>query len=264
MLARRFRARRMIVRFPRPPPFRWPPRGSAGASRIARCSRCTAGRWKRSSRICSRARKSSPCRGTTRRRPSSRRCSRRAAWALAADGLRGDGRPARAHALGARREGFALAIDRGAQHDRARSRRRSRMRASCRARPACRTHWFEHDGQITKRDIRAVTLCGARAAPRRTLWDFGAGSGSIAIEWMLADPANRAVAVERSRSARAAHRAQRLALRRARTLSDRRRARRPMSCGSSRSRRDLHRRRRDPAHAYRTRGGRRCAPAAGW
>ena len=56
--------------------------------------------------------------------------------------------------------------------------------------------WFENDGQITKRDIRAVTL--SALAPRRgeTLWDIGAGSGSISIEWMLADPANRAVAVE--------------------------------------------------------------------
>lgn len=55
---------------------------------------------------------------------------------------------------------------------------------------------FEHDGQITKREIRAVTL--AALAPRRgeTLWDVGAGSGSIGIEWMLADAANRAHAVE--------------------------------------------------------------------
>jgi precorrin-6Y C5,15-methyltransferase (decarboxylating) len=56
---------------------------------------------------------------------------------------------------------------------------------------------FEHDGQITKREIRAMTL--SALAPRRgeILWDIGAGSGSVAIEWMLADPANRAVAVER-------------------------------------------------------------------
>jgi precorrin-6B C5,15-methyltransferase / cobalt-precorrin-6B C5,C15-methyltransferase len=56
---------------------------------------------------------------------------------------------------------------------------------------------FEHDGQITKREIRAMTL--AALAPRRgqLLWDIGAGSGSVAIEWMLADPANRAIAIER-------------------------------------------------------------------
>jgi len=56
---------------------------------------------------------------------------------------------------------------------------------------------FEHDGQITKREIRAVTL--SSLAPRRgeLLWDIGAGSGSVAIEWMLADPSLRAIAIER-------------------------------------------------------------------
>jgi precorrin-6Y C5,15-methyltransferase (decarboxylating) len=55
---------------------------------------------------------------------------------------------------------------------------------------------YEHDGQITKREIRAVTL--SSLAPRRgeLLWDIGAGSGSISIEWMLADPSMRAVAIE--------------------------------------------------------------------
>jgi precorrin-6Y C5,15-methyltransferase (decarboxylating) len=55
---------------------------------------------------------------------------------------------------------------------------------------------FEHDGQITKREIRALTL--SALAPRRgeTLWDIGAGAGSVAIEWMLADVSLRAVAIE--------------------------------------------------------------------
>jgi precorrin-6Y C5,15-methyltransferase (decarboxylating) len=55
---------------------------------------------------------------------------------------------------------------------------------------------FEHDGQITKREIRAVTL--SSLAPRRgeLLWDVGAGAGSVAIEWMLADPSLRAIAIE--------------------------------------------------------------------
>jgi precorrin-6Y C5,15-methyltransferase (decarboxylating) len=55
---------------------------------------------------------------------------------------------------------------------------------------------FEHDGQITKREIRAVTL--SSLAPRRgeLLWDIGAGAGSVAIEWMLADPSLRAIAIE--------------------------------------------------------------------
>jgi precorrin-6Y C5,15-methyltransferase (decarboxylating) len=56
--------------------------------------------------------------------------------------------------------------------------------------------WFEHDGQITKREIRAITL--SLLAPNRghLLWDVGSGSGSVAIEWMLADPTNKAVAIE--------------------------------------------------------------------
>lgn len=55
---------------------------------------------------------------------------------------------------------------------------------------------FEHDGQITKREVRALTL--SALAPRRgeLLWDIGAGSGSIGIEWMLADPSLRAIAIE--------------------------------------------------------------------
>jgi precorrin-6B C5,15-methyltransferase / cobalt-precorrin-6B C5,C15-methyltransferase len=69
--------------------------------------------------------------------------------------------------------------------------------------------WFEHDGQITKREIRAMTL--AQLAPGRgeLLWDVGSGSGSVAIEWMLADPANRAVAIEvrHDRAARVARNA---------------------------------------------------------
>jgi precorrin-6Y C5,15-methyltransferase (decarboxylating) len=71
---------------------------------------------------------------------------------------------------------------------------------------------FEHDGQITKSEIRAATL--AALAPRRgeTLWDVGCGSGSVAIEWMLRDPAMRAVAVDvrADRAARAARNAEAL------------------------------------------------------
>jgi precorrin-6Y C5,15-methyltransferase (decarboxylating) len=62
---------------------------------------------------------------------------------------------------------------------------------------------FEHDGQITKREIRALTI--SSLAPRRgeLMWDVGAGAGSVAIEWMLADPSLRAIAIE-ARADRAA------------------------------------------------------------
>jgi precorrin-6Y C5,15-methyltransferase (decarboxylating) len=62
---------------------------------------------------------------------------------------------------------------------------------------------FEHDGQITKREIRAVTLSALAPLKGELLWDIGAGSGSVAIEWMLADPSLRAIAIE-ARADRAA------------------------------------------------------------
>ena len=57
---------------------------------------------------------------------------------------------------------------------------------------------FEHDGQLTKREVRAMTL--ARLAPLagEMLWDLGAGCGSIAIEWLRAIPGGSAIAVEHS------------------------------------------------------------------
>ncbi|RUO99654.1 precorrin-6y C5,15-methyltransferase (decarboxylating) subunit CbiE [Hyphomicrobium sp.] len=65
--------------------------------------------------------------------------------------------------------------------------------------------YFENDGQLTKREIRAVTLSSLRPGAGELLWDVGAGSGSIGIEWMLVHPANRAIGIERdeSRAARA-------------------------------------------------------------
>jgi precorrin-6Y C5,15-methyltransferase (decarboxylating) len=57
--------------------------------------------------------------------------------------------------------------------------------------------WFAHDGQITKRPARALTLSALAPRPGETLWDIGAGSGSIAIEWLLAHPSTAAVAFER-------------------------------------------------------------------
>ncbi len=55
---------------------------------------------------------------------------------------------------------------------------------------------FEHDGQITKREIRAMTLSALAPLRGELLWDVGAGSGSIGIEWMLADGSMRAIAIE--------------------------------------------------------------------
>jgi precorrin-6B C5,15-methyltransferase / cobalt-precorrin-6B C5,C15-methyltransferase len=68
---------------------------------------------------------------------------------------------------------------------------------------------FEHDGQITKREIRAVTLSSLAPRAGELLWDIGCGSGSVAIEWLLRHQANRAIGVERDspRAARAARNA---------------------------------------------------------
>ena len=65
---------------------------------------------------------------------------------------------------------------------------------------------FEHDGQLTKREIRAVTLSSLAPRAGELLWDIGCGSGSVAIEWLLRHPSTRAIAIERDpiRAGRAA------------------------------------------------------------
>jgi precorrin-6B C5,15-methyltransferase / cobalt-precorrin-6B C5,C15-methyltransferase len=55
---------------------------------------------------------------------------------------------------------------------------------------------FEHDGQLTKREIRAVTLSSLQPLHSQLLWDIGLGAGSVAIEWLLQHPSLRAVGVE--------------------------------------------------------------------
>ncbi|MGW0122664.1 precorrin-6y C5,15-methyltransferase (decarboxylating) subunit CbiE [Streptomyces sp. NPDC003327] len=57
---------------------------------------------------------------------------------------------------------------------------------------------YEHDGQLTKRYVRAATLAALAPAPGELLWDIGGGSGSIGIEWMRTHRSCRAVAVEKS------------------------------------------------------------------
>ncbi len=69
---------------------------------------------------------------------------------------------------------------------------------------------FEHDGQLTKQDVRAITLSALAPRAHARLWDVGAGAGSIAIEWLLSHPSTSAVAIERDparaeRIARNAH-----------------------------------------------------------
>lgn len=55
---------------------------------------------------------------------------------------------------------------------------------------------FEHDGQLSKRDLRASALARLSPAPGEHLWDVGAGAGSVGIEWMRAHPSCTTAAVE--------------------------------------------------------------------
>ena len=65
--------------------------------------------------------------------------------------------------------------------------------------PGRADEWFEHDGQITKSPIRALTLAALAPHPGAHLWDIGAGSGAVGIEWLLAHSSTSATAVERNR-----------------------------------------------------------------
>ena len=55
---------------------------------------------------------------------------------------------------------------------------------------------YEHDGQLTKREVRAISLAVLAPAPGELLWDVGGGAGSIGIEWMRASRSCRAICVE--------------------------------------------------------------------
>lgn len=78
--------------------------------------------------------------------------------------------------------------------------------------PGLADEQYAHDGQLTKREIRAAALARLAPCPGERLWDVGAGSGSVAIEWLRAERSCEAIAIERdpARAARIAANAARL------------------------------------------------------
>jgi len=66
--------------------------------------------------------------------------------------------------------------------------------------PGLPDHAYHHDGQLTKREVRAITLSTLAPLPGELLWDVGAGCGSISIEWMRSHPRCQAIAIEQSSS----------------------------------------------------------------
>ena len=82
---------------------------------------------------------------------------------------------------------------------------------------------FLHDGQITKQRVRALALCALAPRPGELLWDIGAGSGSVSIEWLLAHPSCEAVGIEAdaSRASRTLDNARRLGVDRLRLVRGR-------------------------------------------
>ena len=95
----------------------------------------------------------------------------------------------------------------------ARTRSRSRSSAPASAAlslaPGLDDTLFEHDGQLTKRDVRAITVSALAPRQGELLWDVGLGAGSIAIEWLLRHPSLKAIGIEEGaeRAARAARNA---------------------------------------------------------
>ena len=58
---------------------------------------------------------------------------------------------------------------------------------------------YQHDGQLSKREVRAATLALLAPTPQQTLWDVGTGCGSIAIEWLRAAPRSQVFAIEKNK-----------------------------------------------------------------
>lgn len=108
------------------------------------------------------------------------------------------------HMGGARERVLTLNVDRALQSDIADF---STLAIECIAGPHARIlprmpglpdEAFSHDGQLTKREVRAATLAALAPYAGALLWDVGAGCGSVAIEWMRAARHARAVAIERN------------------------------------------------------------------
>ena len=75
--------------------------------------------------------------------------------------------------------------------------------------PGLDDNLFVHDGQLTKREVRAITLSSLAPRHGELLWDIGLGAGSVAIEWLLADRSLKAIGIEEraDRASNAAHNA---------------------------------------------------------
>ena len=130
---------------------------------------------------------------------------------------------------------------------------------ACPPSPACPTPRYEHDGQLTKRHVRAATLAALAPAPGELLWDVGGGSGSIAVEWMRAHRSCRAVSVERDpvRAERIARNAAALGVPALRVVT----GAAPGRAGrAAHARRGVHRRRADRPRPAGRLLGRRCPP----
>ena len=122
---------------------------------------------------------------------------------------------------------------------------------------------YEHDGQLTKREVRAVALSRLAPVPGQLLWDVGAGAGSIAIEWSRSDPALPRGRGRAGPGQGGADRAERRRTRRTGVASRRGRGTagactcwsRRMRCSSAAV---------AACRACSRPAGRRCGPAAGW
>ena len=122
---------------------------------------------------------------------------------------------------------------------------------------------FAHDGQLTKREVRAATLAALAPLPGELLWDVGAGAGGVAIDWLRADPSLRAVAVERN-AGRAARHPGRTPRGSACRSSRWWRARRRAASGPCRGRTRPSWAAGSASRACSTPAGSACDPAAGW